>query len=221
VATSDPGRINVSPLLRYLYSSKNIVGSTLALFGLLLFFTGVITSFWWPFVVIAMYGIGALLAPGPTRLEVGDTSFDPDSIRRALNKTIGTANGKLPQPMAAKVQHISDTITGILPHYADFPAGSPDLFVVGRTATDYLPSALQAYLNLPRAYATLHRMSNGKTADQVLSDQLDLLSSKMDEVADAVHKKDSDALMANARFLEEKFGPSALSLPQPQPGSAA
>ncbi len=88
-----------------------------------------------------------------------------------------------------------------------------------RTATDYLPSALQAYLNLPRAYATLHRMPNGKTADQVLSDQLDLLSTKMDEVADAVHKKDSDALLANARFLEEKFGPSALSLPQS--GSAA
>jgi hypothetical protein len=221
VAISDPGRINVSPVLRYLYSSKNIVGSALALLGLLLFFTGVITSLFWPFVVIAMYGIGALLAPGPTKLEVGDTSFDPDSIRRSLSKTISTANGKLPPELLAKVQHISDTITGILPHYANFPAGSPDLFVVGRTATDYLPSALQAYLNLPRAYATLHKMSNGKTADQVLSDQLDLLSSKMDEVADAVHKKDSDALMANARFLESKFGPSALSLPQSQSGSAA
>jgi hypothetical protein len=86
--------------------------------------------------------------------------------------------------------------------------------VVGRTATDYLPSALQAYLNLPRAYATLHKMPNGKTADQVLGDQLTLLSSKMDEVADAVHKKDSDALLANGRFLEEKFGASPLALPQ-------
>jgi hypothetical protein len=205
--------------MRYIYSGKNIVGSALALLGLGLFFTGVITSFFWPFVVIAMYGIGALLAPGPTRLELAGTSFDPDSIRRSLQKLGGDTTGKLPQPLAAKVQHISDTITGILPHYADFPTGSPDLFVVGRTATDYLPSALQSYLNLPRAYATLHRMPNGKTADQVLSDQLDLLSSKMDEVADAVHKKDSDALLANARFLEEKFGPSALALPQP--GSAA
>ena len=39
------------------------------------------------------------------------------------------------------------------------------------------------------------------------------VSSKMDEVADAVHKKDSDALLANGRFLEEKFGKSELSLP--------
>lgn len=214
MAISDPGRINVSPVLRYLYSGKNIVGCTLALFGLLLFFTGVVTSFFWPFIVVAMYGIGALLAPGPPKVAVAATSFDPDSIRKSLQRTLSMTGGKLSPPLQAKLQEIADTIQGILPHYADFPAGSPDLFVVGRTATDYLPSALQAYLNLPRAYATLHKMPNGKTADQVLSDQLDLLASKMDEVADAVHKKDSDALLANGRFLAEKFGPSALSLPQ-------
>ena len=214
MAISDPGRIEVNPVLRYLYSGKNIVGSALALLGLLLFFTGVITSLFWPFVVVAMYGVGALLAPGPPKVALAGTSFDTDSIRKSLQHTLSTANGKLPAPLLAKVQDIADTIMGILPHYADFPAGSPDLFVVGRTATDYLPSALQAYLNLPRAYATLHKMPNGKTADQVLDDQLTLLASKMDEVADAVHKKDSDALLANGRFLEEKFGASPLALPQ-------
>ena len=220
MATSNPGRIDVSPVLRYLYSGKNILGSTLALFGLLLFFTGVVTSAIWPFIVAAMYGIGALVAPGPPKMALAGTSFDPDGIRRSLQHQVSTANGKLPPPLQAKLQAIVDTIDGILPHYTDFPAGSPDLFVVGRTATDYLPSALQAYLSLPRAYATLHKMPNGKTADQVLSDQLDLLASKMGEVADAVHKKDSDALLANGRFLEEKFGPSALALPQPGGSSA-
>ena len=214
MAISDPGRIEVSPLLRYLYSSKNIIGSTLALFGLLLFFTHVITVFFWPFVVVAMYGIGALLGPAPPHIALGGTSFDPDSIRRALQHQLSTANGKLPPPLQQKLQQIADTITGILPHYAEFPPGSPDLFVVGRTATDYLPSALQAYLNLPRAYATLHKMANGKTADDVLGDQLTLIATKMNEVADAVHKKDSDALLANGRFLEEKFGASPLALPQ-------
>jgi hypothetical protein len=217
VATNDPGRIEVNPVLRYLYSGKNILGSTLALFGLLLFFTGLVTSFFWPFVVLAMYGIGALLAPGPTQLALSGTSFDPDSIRRSLQRQLSAANGKLPPPLQAKLQSIADTIYGILPHYAEFPPGSPDLFVVGRTATDYVPTALQAYLSLPRAYATLHKMPNGKTADEVLSDQLSLIATKMDEVADAVHKKDSDALLANGRFLAEKFGPSALSLPQGSP----
>jgi hypothetical protein len=214
VAISDPGKIEVNPVLRYLYSGKNIAGSTLALLGLLLFFTHVITAAFWPFVVVAMYGIGAVLAPGPPKVALAGTSFDPDGIRRSLQRQLSIANGKLSPPLAAKLQNIADTIMGILPHYANFPPGSPDLFVVGRTATDYLPSALQAYLNLPRAYATLHKMPNGQTADQVLDDQLTLLASKMDEVADAVHKKDSDALLANGRFLEEKFGPSPLALPQ-------
>jgi hypothetical protein len=214
VAISDPGRIEVNPVLRYLYSGKNIVGSTLALFGLLLFFTGVITSLFWPFVVAAMYGIGALLAPGPPRVALTGTSFDPESIRHSLNRQLDTARGKLSPALAAKLQSIADTIMGILPHYSEFPPGSPDLFVVGRTATDYLPSALQAYLNLPRAYATLHKMPNGKTADEVLNDQLTLIATKMNEVADAVHQKDSDALLANGRFLEEKFGASPLALPQ-------
>ena len=214
MAISDPGRIEVNPVLRYLYSGKNIVGSTLALFGLVLFFTHVITVFFWPFVVAAMYGIGALVAPGPPHVALEGTSFDPDSIRRSLQRQLSIANGKLSPLLQVKLQEIADTIMGILPHYAEFPPGSPDLFVVGRTATDYLPSALQAYLNLPRAYATLHKMPNGKTADQVLDDQLTLLASKMDEVADAVHKKDSDALLANGRFLEEKFGASPLALPQ-------
>jgi hypothetical protein len=214
VATNDPGRIDVNPILRYLYSGKNIVGSGLALFGLVLFFAGVITTFFWPFVVVALYGIGALLAPGPPKVALAGTSFDPDSIRRSLQRQLAIANGKLSPDLQAKLQDIADTIMGILPHYAEFPPGSPDLFVVGRTATDYLPSALQAYLNLPRAYATLHKMPNGKTADQVLGDQLTLLGSKMNEVADAVHKKDSDALLANGRFLEEKFGASPLALPQ-------
>ena len=214
MAISDPGRIEVNPVLRYLYSGKNIVGSALALLGLVLFFTGAITSFFWPFVVVAMYGVGALLAPGPPKVALSGTSFDTDSIRKSLQHTLSTANGKLPAPLLAKVQGIAGTITDILPHFADFPPGSPDLFVVGRTATDYLPSALQAYLNLPRAYATLHKMPNGKTADQVLDDQLTLLATKMGEVADAVHKKDSDALLANGRFLAEKFGASPLALPQ-------
>jgi hypothetical protein len=205
----------VSPVLRYLYSGKNIVGSGLALLGLVLFFTGVIGSLYWPFVVVGMYGIGALLAPGPPNVGLAGTSFDPDTIRKSLQRQLSTATGKVPPAAQAKLQSISDTIIGILPHYADFPAGSPDLFVVGRTATDYLPSALQAYLSLPRAYAALHKMPNGKTADDVLTDQLTLLSAKMDDVADAVHKKDSDALLANGRFLEEKFGATPLTLPQP------
>jgi hypothetical protein len=211
--TPTEGDIRRRRLLIYLYSTKNIAGSALALVGLVLFFTGIIGSFVWPFVVIALYGAGALIAPGGGKYDLTSSSFDANDVRQALSKQLNTIHGKVPAEIEAKVQSINDTILGILPHYGEFPAGSPDLFVVGRTATDYLPRALQSYLNLPRVYATTHPVAGGKTSEQVLSDQLDLLGSKLNDVADAVHKKDSDALLANGRFLEEKFGKSQLSLP--------
>jgi hypothetical protein len=45
-----------------------------------------------------------------------------------------------------------------------------------------------------------------------------LLDEKLDEITDAVHGRDSDRLVANRRFLEERFGKSAdgLSLPHPE-----
>jgi hypothetical protein len=115
----------------------------------------------------------------------------------------------------AKVLKIRQIILGILPRSGNLPPGSPELFVIERTASDYLPISLQAYLNLPRAYATMHPVQDGKTPKEVLLDQLTLLENKMSEVADDVHRNDSDRLLANGRFLQERFGRSPLSLKPP------
>src|SRR6202171_2909208 len=46
----------------YLYSTKNLAGSALALVGLVLFFSGVVGALW-PVVVVGLYLIGVLVAP--------------------------------------------------------------------------------------------------------------------------------------------------------------
>jgi hypothetical protein len=142
------------------------------------------------------------------------SEFDPNDVRHALDQEVRQVSGRVPPDVLAKVQSIQQIILGILPRTGTLPPGSPELFVVQRTATDYLPTALESYLNLPRAYATLHPVQDGKTPKQVLLDQLTLLESKMNEVADDVHRNDTDRLLANGRFLEERFGRSALSLPE-------
>jgi hypothetical protein len=200
-------------ILKYLYSTKNIVGSLLALVGLVLFFTGVVGALW-PVIVIGLYLIGALVTPGNAAIDLR-SGFDPDDVRKALDHEVHVVSGRVPADVLAKVQNIQQTILGILPRSGALPPGSPELFVVERTATEYLPTALETYLNLPRAYATLHRVQNGKTSKDVLMDQLTLLESKMGEVADDVHRNDTDRLLANGRFLEERFGRSALSLDAP------
>jgi hypothetical protein len=200
-------------ILKYLYSTKNIVGSLLALVGLVLFFTGLVGALW-PVIVIGLYLIGALVTPGNAAIDLR-SGFDPDDVRKALDHEAHVVSGRVPADVFAKVQNIQQTILGILPRSGALPPGSPELFVVERTATEYLPTALETYLNLPRAYATLHRVQNGKTPKDVLMDQLTLLESKMGEVADDVHRNDTDRLLANGRFLEERFGRSALSLDAP------
>lgn len=204
-------------LLIYLYSTKNIVGSALALVGLLLFFTGLVGALW-PVIVIGLYLIGALVAPGTKAVDLTN-GFDPNDVRKALDQEVRLVNGRVPADVLAKVQSIATIIYGILPRAGSLPPGSPELFIVQRTASDYLPTALESYLNLPRAYATLHPVQDGKTPKQVLMDQLTLLESKMTEVADDVHRNDTDRLLANGRFLEERFGRSALSLPGPSAGT--
>lgn len=202
-------------LIRYLASPKNIVGSLLALAGLALFFLGVIGAIW-PLVVAALYLIGTLVAPGPRRYDLAG-NFDPEEIRTAVARVGRMAQGKLPPEGLAKVNDILKRITEVLPNADSFPAGSQDLFVIQRMATDYLPATLQPYLALPPDYARTRQLANGRTALQILLDQLDLLDSKMEEIADAVHQKDRDRLLANGRFLEERFGGagSGLSLPGP------
>jgi hypothetical protein len=205
------------PILKYLYSTKNIVGSLLAVAGLVLFFTGVVGTLW-PLIVIGLYLIGALVTPGTATIDLR-SGFDPDDVRKALDHEVHVVSGRVPAEVFAKVQNIQQIILGILPRSGALPPGSPELFVVERTATDYLPTALESYLNLPRAYATLHPVQDGKTPKQVLLDQLALLETKMGEVADDVHRNDTDRLLANGRFLEERFGRSGLSLDNPAASS--
>ncbi len=58
-------------------------------------------------------------------------------------------------------------------------AGDYDLHVVKQTVTDYLPQMLTTYLELPPAFATMHKMRNGKTSQDILIEQLTVLNDQI------------------------------------------
>jgi hypothetical protein len=210
-APRSPGR-----LIAYLGSMKNITGCAFALIGLVLFFTGVIGDIW--FVVVpALYVAGALIAPArPARTLFGGT-LDPGGVRASLKSLRKDIHSKVPRDVEARVATIAKTIEGILPRAGRLTPGSQDVFILQRTATDYLPTAIRTYMDLPREYADTHAVQDGRTARQVLTDQLDLLAEQMDEVATAVNRNDVDRLLAHGRFLEERFGGSGLSIDGERP----
>lgn len=204
--------------MRYLVSAKNLIGCALALVGLVLHLFGLLGPFpIWVLVVVALYAAGALLGPR-RRPSVAKDTFDPQEIRRSLDHTYQMTHGRLPVDAQSRVARIRAEILELLPHTADFPPGSQDLYVLRRMAVDYLPTTIEAYLALPPSYATERVVQDGKTPLQVMNEQLELLDAQMGEIAEAVHRRDSDKLLANGIFLEERFGRpgGGLALPPDQ-----
>ena len=143
------------------------------------------------------------------------TGADPNDVRAALDAQVRAVTGQVPAEVMAKILSIRQTISGILPASGSLPPASPVWFVIERTATDYLPRSLENYLSLPRLYATRQPVRNGKTPKDLLLEQLTLLDDKMKEIAQDMHQHDADRLLANGRFLEDRFGRSGLSLRPP------
>jgi hypothetical protein len=152
------------------------------------------------------------------RLPKAAPGLDVRAIARALDEAVQMTGGRLPADVQVRVVEIRREIIELLPRTAAFPLGSEDLYVIERTATDYLPATLQAYLAVPEASATTQLPQVGKTPLELLREQVQMLDDRLDEITEAVRTQDADQLVANGRFLEERFGqrPGGLALPPEQ-----
>ena len=137
-----------------------------------------------------------------------------DDIRTMLDAQVRAVAGKVPPEVMDKVLRIRRLIERILPELHDLPVGAPEVFLVERTATNYLPVALDNYLRLP-ARATSQPLRDGKTPTELLLHQLALLEDALKEVGANLHQYDADRLLAHGRFLEERLGKSGLSVRPP------
>jgi hypothetical protein len=137
---------------------------------------------------------------------------DDDEILTSLSGLQTAIAGRVPDMVLARVDRVSTVVRETVPRLGNLGPGSFTAHDVLRTATSYMPEAVNSYLRLPRSFADHRPVSGGKTSLAVLCDQLDLLGSKMDDVFDAVCRADADALIAHGRFLAEKFGAGALAL---------
>lgn len=194
----------------YLYSNRNIAGSLLALGGLSLYFLNIIDSFWY-LIVPGLYLAGALAFPPSSkeRLELKN-QITADEIRKELNSLTFKIRRKVSKPILQRVKSIKESIFVILPYISDVNSSDPNVFIIRRTALEYLPRTLENYLKLPPAYAKFHPIRDGKTAEQILEEQLAILDREMKEIVIDHSKNDVQAMLAHGRFLEEKFNESEL-----------
>lgn len=116
---------------------------------------------------------------------------------------------ELPIGVQVKVEQIRRKVDVLLGFASRFPPFSKDLYIVRQTATEYLPRTIDAYLALPVGQGNRPVTVDGKTALQELKEQLDLLDRKLDDITEDLQRQDFDRLLANRRFLEDRFGRSS------------
>jgi hypothetical protein len=197
----------------FLYSRRNLVGSLLAIGGLALHFVGLVGGLAWLPITAGLYLIGVLLVPGERGLELRfGAAQDASEIRAGLDRLLRSLRGKVADDLYAKVVSIQGSILGTLQTEAGASAADPNVYLIRQTALAYLPDAFSTYLRLPRLMAERRAIAGGRTPHDVLLDQLDLMDRRLADVADDIARNDSDKLLANGRFLAEKFGVGSLQL---------
>ena len=201
-------------LEEFLYSRRNIVGSLLALGGLALHFIGLLGGLAWLPVVVALYLIGVLLVPGEADLGVQlHAAQDAADIRAGLDRLLGRIRGKVADDLYAKAVEIQTSILATIA--TDGTTGSaadPNVYLIRQTALSYLPEAFATYLRMPRLFAERRAVVDGRTPHDVFLDQLTLMDERLADVADNIAQHDTDKLLANGRFLADKFGVSSLRI---------
>lgn len=190
----------------YFMSRRNVTGLLLALFGGLLMYFGLLGVFG-PLVIIALYLLGVLLTPRDKQAEVNmQRRMSEAEIRAHLDRVVRKARQRrLPREILAKVESIEASIDSILPQLMLLGQGDRNLYTIRQTALEYLPEALQNYMNLPPFFASNYPLRNGKTARVLLGDQLDLLDREMKAIVADYAVNDMQKLLAHGRFLEQKF----------------
>jgi hypothetical protein len=202
-------------ILLYLYSTGNIVGSALGLLARLLFFAGLIGRFWF-FIVVGLYVIGVLAIPRRrTRSLRLSNELTAEEIRDELERLVRTIRKYVSAEVLSRVESIKNSIIALLPYIVDLSSSDFNIYTIRQTALEYLPETLENYLKLPRAFVALHPVRDGKTAQQLLLEQLDLLDRQMKEIAEDFFRQDTQALVAHGRFLEEKFGQAEVWFSEP------
>jgi hypothetical protein len=192
-------------ILLFLYSTPNLVGCVLAIAGLGLFFGGVIADWWLP-IVAGLYAIGWVAMPADKDIELQvRNEMTQDNLVESVEELMRQSKHRLPGEAIERLAKIRDVVVALAPKL--FSGDVPMTYAITliNAVTRDLPQTVKNYLHLPTAFATVHSVENGLTCKQLLLGQLDLLSAQLSKIAENIYKDDADALVANGKFLQEKF----------------
>ena len=162
-----------------------------------------------PFLLVglAVYGLSRLMAGGRPAGHVRRPLTPPPgpAAPPGVAPAVEARDPDLPPDLAAQVSRIQEKATAL-----QSPEQQPYLHVEDRrrveeTVEEYLPRILATHRAFPRGSEGWTIESEGTTVRDLLGRQLTFLEENLDEIARRVFQAGADHLLAQQRFLEERF----------------
>lgn len=211
-------------LTGFLSSPANLTGLGLASLALLARLTGIIDAFWL-LIVAGSYGLGwqtgrlafsrhlDALENRKTRISpVARTVAEREDIEESLNRIMRmvTENrgGLFDSALQRAITELCARIRTLIERM-EASAGfisTEDAYSAKRIALDYLPSLIESFMVIPRDFAAKKALADGKTARELLHENLAVLQRKATEMSDDLAAQDARSFLDHAGFLKDRFG---------------
>jgi hypothetical protein len=128
-------------------------------------------------------------------------------VLAVLDRLVVNVRGLVPDPTMATLEKIREAAALALP-----PTDEPlnladhDTWQLRQICIDYLPGALERYIALPPDLAS-QPLLDGRSAQQVLDEQLALIQNRIDELAASSYRREANGLLSHARFIADTLRP--------------
>ena len=194
----------------FFYGNGNLIGVALALLGPVLLFAGVI-GVGWGWITAGLYCAGLLLgwaltSTRPPFESAMQQHWSAEDIGERIDALVQQARPLLSPDMQQHLDGVRNAVHEVLPALANpGPGFNESLYTVRETVLNYLPTTLSHYAALPPLFRVSQPVQDGKTPKQLLTEQLALLDSEMQQVVRNIAASDAQALLANGHFLKQKF----------------
>jgi hypothetical protein len=128
-------------------------------------------------------------------------------VLAVLDRLVTNVSGLVPETDTASLLRIRHSAELALPT-TDGPLDltNHETWLVRQICIDYLPGALEHYIALPSDLAS-EPVLDGRSARDVLDEQLALIESRLDEMAAHTYRREADGLLTHARFVADSLRP--------------
>jgi hypothetical protein len=208
----------------FLSSPANLSGLGLASLALLARLAGIIDAFWL-LIVAGSYGLGwqigrLAFSRNPNGPEHGagwsgsvaraavERADIEESLNRIMRMVAENRGGMFDSALQRAITELCARIRSLIERM-EASAGfisTEDAASAKRIALDYLPGLLDSFVAIPRDFAARKTLADGKTARELLHENLAVLQRKAVEMADDLAVRDARSFLNHAGFLRDRFG---------------